>query len=134
MTNYLTGAAELSDLIRDHTDQPNLSILASGHLAPNPADLLASEKMHELLGELSWMGNFVIVDTPPVLQFNDARLLAGQVDGVLLVARSGRTPRNQVLRAQRYLDQVNATVLGVVLNGVGLAEADGAISKYYLGN
>jgi Mrp family chromosome partitioning ATPase len=48
-----------------------------------------------------------------------------------LVARSGRTPRNQVLRARRYLDEVHAKLLGVVLNGVGLAEADGAVSTYY---
>jgi capsular exopolysaccharide synthesis family protein len=126
VTNFLTGGGDLPDLIREHTDQPNLAVLASGPLAPNPADLLASSKMHEMLGELSGMANFVIIDTPPTLLFTDARLLAAQVDGVLLVARSGITPRGLVHRARQYLDEVNATILGVVLNGVGTGEADGA--------
>jgi non-specific protein-tyrosine kinase len=99
--------------------------LPSGPDAPNPADLLGSTKMQELLCELSGRYNFVIIDTPPMLTFNDARLLAGLVDGVLLVARTGNSPRQAVRRARQFLDEVRAPVLGVVLTAVRPTEMEG---------
>jgi receptor protein-tyrosine kinase len=90
-------------------------------LPPNPAELLSSEKMSKLLGDLANLtdGGVVIVDTSPVLAVTDAAALAAKVDGCLIVVDAGRTPARSSRRAIEFLRRVNGTILGAVLNKVG---------------
>ncbi|HWP34654.1 MAG TPA: CpsD/CapB family tyrosine-protein kinase, partial [Thermodesulfobacteriota bacterium] len=92
----------------------DLWLLTAGHLPPNPAELLGSTAMREVLGRLRDTFDLVVVDTPPVVPLPDPAILAGLVDGVALVVLAGRTPRRLVDRA---LDRLHgATFLGFVLN------------------
>ena len=95
-----------------------LTLLTSGPLPPNPAEMLGSGRMVELLAELERRFDLVIVDTPPVLAVTDAAVLASRMDGVLLVVRSGQVPRQQVAQARDALAAVQARLLGVVLGAV----------------
>ncbi len=100
------------------TDVPNLRVMTTGPLPPNSAELLGSQRMHTLLTELRAQADFVLVDSPPVLALSDAPVISTQVDGVLLVVHAGRTRRETLKRAQAVLRQVNANLVGVLLNRV----------------
>jgi non-specific protein-tyrosine kinase len=98
----------------------NLWVLTSGPLPPNPAELLASQRMGELLTTLAGRADYVLFDTPPIIAVTDAAILAPRVDGVLIVVRAGKTKRDLAVKAKRLLAQVNAPVVGVVLNDASL--------------
>jgi capsular exopolysaccharide synthesis family protein len=98
------------------TEVENLFLLPAGTLPPNPAELLGSLRMQEVLAELGQAFDLVLVDTPPVLAASDGAILAAGVDGVVLVVRAGRTVRGAAQQALRQLDAVGARVLGGVLN------------------
>jgi non-specific protein-tyrosine kinase len=100
------------------TDVPGLTVLASGPLPPNPAELLGTPRMGEVLAALAARADIVLVDAPPVVPVTDAAEVAPLVDGVLLVLAAGRSRRDQTQRAREILDRVRARVLGVVLTGV----------------
>ncbi len=100
------------------TRLPNLVLLRSGALPPNPAELLASSATEAVLAELSILADVVIIDTPPVLAVTDAAVLGGHADGVLLVTAFGNTPRGAVQRAQEVLEATGSHLLGLVLNKV----------------
>lgn len=104
----------------------SLRILTSGLLPPIPSQLLASQKMDEVLGRLAGLAEIVIFDAPPVVTVNDASLLASKVDGVLLVVKAGDTKRDHVKAAQDRLEKVNARLVGAVLTN---ARVDAAL-KY----
>lgn len=93
----------------------NLKILPAGDDAPNPADLLSSKRMNEIIGVLKARANYVLFDGPPVLAATDAALLASKLDGVLLIVRSGRSRRDNVIQAREALEQVQARIVGAVL-------------------
>jgi polysaccharide biosynthesis transport protein len=93
-----------------------LYVLTSGQLAPNPAELLGSKAMSDLVSKVRTDFDKVIIDTPPLLPVTDAALCSAAVDGVVLVVRWGRTSRTQVATAVGALEQVNARLLGGVLN------------------
>jgi protein-tyrosine kinase len=94
-----------------------LDTIPAGPVPPNPADLLGSERMTELIEEFKSKYDLVIFDTPPVLPVTDGQLLAPHMDGVLLVMRWGQVLREQAKRAKGLLDHVGANVIGAVLNG-----------------
>jgi succinoglycan biosynthesis transport protein ExoP len=108
-----------------------LSVLPSGELPPNPADLLGSQRMQGLLDDLAAQADVVIIDSPPLLPVTDAAVLAQHVDGVLLVVEAGRTRRGAAQHAVESLRQVNANVLGVVLNAVPRRRGGGYSYYYY---
>lgn len=110
------------------TTVPNLRIVTSGPLPPNPADLLASERMDRLLQKVARDADLVLLDAPPVIAVTDAALLAAKVDGVLLVVSAGQTKREHAQRAKDLLGKVNARLVGAVLNNAAL---DASISSYY---
>jgi len=116
MSTILTGADKLSDVLQQFPGLPNLWVLPSGPVAPNPAELVGSDRMAELLKELSDRFEHVIIDSPPVLVVTDGTILAGLVDGVVLVAESGRTHRAGLMRTRAILENAGARILGVVLN------------------
>lgn len=97
------------------TEVPNLLVMTSGPLPPNPADLLASERMDALLAQLAEQADMVLLDAPPVNSVTDAALVATKVDGVLLVVSAGHTKREQAERAKDLLAKVSANVVGAVL-------------------
>jgi len=119
---------ELADQLK-RTEFENLQIITSGPLPPNAAELLGSQRMGRLLKQLADMADIVIFDTPPVLSVTDATVLAGRVDGVVLVIQAKRTRRDAARQAVQRLQQVGATVLGTVLNQSG--KGSGYYYSYY---
>ncbi len=97
---------------------PSLSVITSGSLPPNPAELMSSKTMQSILGVMRQTADIILIDTPPVLAVTDAAALAPSVDGVLLVAYPGKTRSSAFRQTLEQLKQVNARVLGVVLNNV----------------
>jgi len=92
------------------------AFISAGRSVPNPSDLLASERMTELIALLKQAYDMVIVDTPPILAAIDAKILAAKCDGVLLVLESGKAREKAVLKAKEELLLANANLLGAVLN------------------
>lgn len=93
----------------------HLSLLPAGETPPNPADLLSSRRMDEVIGVLKARAAYVLFDAPPVLAASDAVVLGTKVDGVLLVVRAGLTRRDRIAQARDALEQVHARVVGAVL-------------------
>ena len=111
------------------TAVPNLWLLASGPLPPNPADLLASRRMDEILARLGDRADVVVLDAPPVVVVTDAVVVSSKVDGVLLVVGAGTVRRDVARKAKAQLVAVNARVLGLVVNNVPSDAA--AFASYY---
>ena len=123
------GVSELDgDRLACRTAIPGLDLLPSGPRSPNVACLLSSLRASELFGRLRGCYDVVLVDTPPVLQVSDARLLGRLADGVVLVVRAGKTLREAVRSAQERFNQDGTPVLGTVLNNW---EPRAANSRYY---
>lgn len=95
-----------------------LAVVTTGKLPPNPAELLTSQKMGQFLDLLNQEYDLILIDTPPVLTVTDAAALAQSVDGVILVAKPGKTRMRDFQQALEQLQAVGARVLGVVLNEV----------------
>jgi capsular exopolysaccharide synthesis family protein len=134
LTNCLSGESnELESLIQTYDKQPNLKMLPSGPIPPNPAELLGSEEMRRLLATLSEKFAHIIVDSPPVISFTDASILSTFVDGVILVVHGGRSSRAVVRRAKQQLLDVGAHIFGVVLNNVKIEPHDYHYAGYYSG-
>lgn len=97
------------------TGVAGLSILPTGPLPPSPADVLGSKRMEALIERLKGEADVVLFDAPPITAASDAAVLATRLDGVLLVARSGKTRRDRAREAVQLLQKVNAHIVGVVL-------------------
>lgn len=104
--------------IANPTGVPNLKLLTSGGLPPNPSELIGSSKMMEIVSALHEVNDVVIIDTPPVMAVTDSSILAPKVDGVLLVIRPGETKMAAAKQTVEQLRRVNANILGAVLNDV----------------
>jgi capsular exopolysaccharide synthesis family protein len=128
LSTYLSREVELERAIQPH-EIPTLSIMPAGPIPPNPSELLSSPKLRGLLAEAQDQFDHIIIDSPPVIQVSDALIISPLVDGVVLVVKSGQTPREVVLRAKQALFDVNAKIFGVVLNGINL-RADGYYYNY----
>ena len=120
LTNFLSGELPLDEVIQPFEKLPNLKLLPSGPIPPNPAELLGSEQMRRLLTLLGEKFAHIIVDSPPAVSFTDASILSTFVDGVILVIHSGRSSRAVVRRAKQQLLDVGAHIFGIVLNNVKL--------------
>ncbi|HYR75242.1 MAG TPA: polysaccharide biosynthesis tyrosine autokinase [Pyrinomonadaceae bacterium] len=134
LTNCLSGESnDLDSLIQTYDKQPNLKLMPSGPIPPNPAELLGSEEMRKLLVTLSGKFTHIIVDSPPAISFTDASILSTFVDGVILVVHGGRSSRAVVRRAKQQLLDVGAHIFGVVLNNVKIESHDYYYAGYYSG-
>ena len=134
LTNYLSGESPIEELIQDYEKTPNLKMLTSGPIPPNPAELLGSDEMRKLLVLLSEKFAHIIVDSPPAISFTDASIISTFVDGVILVVHGGRSSRAVVRRARQQLLDVGAHIFGVVLNNVKAESHDYYYaSGYYSG-
>jgi capsular exopolysaccharide synthesis family protein len=134
LTTWLSGERDLDNLLQKSPKTPNLKILTSGPVPPNPAELIGSEEMRRLLGQLSERFAHIIIDSPPAISFTDASILSTMVDGVMLVVHGGRSSRAVVRRAKQQLLDVGAHIFGVVLNNVKLETQDYYYSGYYSSN
>lgn len=122
LTDVFHGRATLAQAMHNPGIK-NLRLLASGPIPANPAELLGSEKMKEVLEELRAAADFILLDGPPVLALADAITLAPLADGVLFIADAENTSRSAVAHARSQLDQVNARIIGTVLNNFNPARA-----------
>jgi succinoglycan biosynthesis transport protein ExoP len=116
-TSVLLGEVSLDAAMARVTGETNLAVLPAGPLPPNPSELLASPRAAEVLTALQAHFDVVLVDSPPVLPATDATVISGRVDVSLLVASAGETGRKEMTRAIELLRQVDAPLIGVVLNG-----------------
>ncbi|HUA13867.1 MAG TPA: polysaccharide biosynthesis tyrosine autokinase [Verrucomicrobiae bacterium] len=124
LSNVLTGSTTLEQAISHTPVLPNLSVLPAGTPPPNPAELLASSQMKDVLAKLSEQYDHIVVDTPPSLSVTDAVVLSQRADAVVLVIRSGQTTKQALRRSRDILARVNAKVVGVLLNAVDLSSPD----------
>ncbi|HKV63398.1 MAG TPA: polysaccharide biosynthesis tyrosine autokinase [Candidatus Acidoferrum sp.] len=132
LSSYLAGASSLDLVCVPHPAIPNLSVIPTGPLPPNPADLLSSHKLADAIAQLRTKFKFIVIDSPPVMAASDAVILSVQTDGVLLVVRSGETPKEAFTRTRDLLNSVKCRVLGVVLNAVDSSAPDYYYSyRYY---
>ncbi len=124
LSNVLTGSAQLHQATVRSTLVPTLFVLPAGTPPPNPAELLASSNMRDILNELREQYDHIVIDTPPALSVTDAVILSTSADSVVLVIRSGQTTRQALRRARDLLVRVNARIAGVLLNAADLKSAD----------
>lgn len=124
LTELLIGEEALEKI--KHKINPYLDAIASGHIPPNPAELLASEEMEKVIEKLREEYDYVIIDTNPIGLVADAQILSSKVDGVILVARYEKTKKENLLSCKKMIDQVGGNTIGVVLNGI-----DEKRGKYY---
>jgi capsular exopolysaccharide synthesis family protein len=129
ITNYLSGRTAIENLIVKLPIQ-NLSVLPCGPVPPNPAELISSERMRDLLRLLGERYDHIIIDSPPLISVTDPVILSAMVDGSILVVHSGRSTRDLVRRARQELNSVGAKVFGVVLNNVDIKK-EGYDDYYY---
>lgn len=121
---------ERLDLYSQETQVPRLKLLSCGAVPPNPSELLGSKHMQRFLDVVSEEFDFVLLDSPPVLSVTDATLLSARADGMIMVARAGKSRRQYVKAAAEKLKDVNANLLGYVLNALAPKSA-GRQSYYY---
>jgi len=112
------------------THVPNLSLVPSGVLPPNPAELVGSRRMRELLEAARSTYDLVVCDSPPVIAVSDGVALAAQCDGVILVVRVGTVSHDVLRRVAEQIEAVKGKILGVLLNSVDLTR-DGYYYSYY---
>jgi len=132
LSSYLAGVSSLDLITVPHPAITNLEAIPTGPIPPNPADLLSSRRLTELIAELRTRDEFVVIDSPPIMAATDAVILSVLVDGVLLVVRSGETPKEAFTRTRDLLVSVKCHMLGVVLNAVDSSSPDYYYSyRYY---
>jgi capsular exopolysaccharide synthesis family protein len=137
LTNYLSGEKETDNLLKTYAGLPKLKVITSGPIPPNPAELLSSNEMKNLLQFLKGNYKHIIIDSPPAISFTDAAIIATLVDGVILVAMAGKSSLNLIRRFKQRLATLGARIYGVVLNGVKLNSVEynyygyGYTSDYY---
>ncbi|MEP6849115.1 MAG: polysaccharide biosynthesis tyrosine autokinase [Acidobacteriota bacterium] len=129
LTNYLSGDRETENLLKTYPDLPRLKVITSGPIPPNPAELLSSNEMKNLLQFLRGRFKHVIIDSPPAISFTDAAILSTLVDGVVLVAMAGKSSMHLMRRFKQRLGTIGARIYGVVLNGI----KSGSVEYEYYG-
>jgi len=118
LTSVIIGDATMSDALQPVDGAPGLVVLPAGPLPPNPAELLSSNKMREVIDTLRERYDIVLIDSPPLLPVTDPVVLAQQADATLVVVASSQTKKGQLQHAVDQLVSVNARRVGFVLNGI----------------
>lgn len=129
LTNLLARTDTAIDEVVRTSPFPNLSVMTSGPIPPNPSELLGSNRMEALLAKLSEQFDLVLVDTPPVLAVTDPVVVAPKTDGVVVVVDSAKTSLDALRRTREALGRANANILGIVLNK--LTTKSGSYYYYY---
>lgn len=125
-TDYIIDKnTKIEDIVKK-TEIPNLWIVTSGFVPPNPSEIVASERMDLMLNELKKRFDYILIDSPPVVAVTDALIISKKTDIMALVVRAGKTDRQIVRRSKEILETVSAKVFGVIVNGID-------VQKYYSG-
>jgi capsular exopolysaccharide synthesis family protein len=130
LTNVLVGTTPIQEAIR-RTQVKNLYLLTSGTIPKNPSEFLASKIMQKLILKISARFDIVLLDSPPVIAVTDSAVLASHLDGIILVIRSEKTDRDGLLRSVTLMKNVNAKILGILVNGLDIHHRYGSYYKYY---
>lgn len=120
LSNCVSTGSDVMEIVQP-TKIPNLYVLTSGPVAPNPSELLGSQNMVDIFEELKQHFDYVLVDTSPVMPVTDAAVVSGKVDGTILVIASGEVSPSVAVEVKKRLEQAGAHMLGVVLNKVDVA-------------
>ena len=129
LTDVLIGKETVGRVIVRYDD--GLDILTSGKIPPNPAEMLGSQNMMDLLEELKNKYDIIVLDTAPLQAVTDAQILSTKVDGTILVIRAGKTKKDSVCQAKELLSKVGANILGIVFNAT---EAEKGKYYHYYGS
>ena len=127
LSNVLAGITSAQESIRRDI-YPNLDILFSGDIPPNPSELLGNDRMRQLIEEMSLLYDYILVDTPPVNAVSDTCIVANMLDGVLYLVRQNKAEKEAVRAGVNQLELVGAKLLGFVLNGVDMESR----KRYYI--
>ena len=130
LSNCVSTGSNVMEIVQP-TKIPNLYVLTSGPVAPNPSELLGSQNMVDIFEELKQHFDYVLVDTPPVMPVTDAAVVSGKVDGTILIIASGEVSPSIAVEAKKRLEQAGAHMLGVVLNKVDVASTGHYGYGYY---
>lgn len=130
LSTVISGTHKFEDVAVPFADLPNLTILPAGPIPPQPAELLGSSVMKQYIARWREEFDHVVIDSPPCLSVTDAVVLSPEADRIILVARSGKTTKIVLRRACDLLTQVNARVMGIVLNALNTHSTEG---YYYYG-
>lgn len=117
LSNCFADDLALADIIQ-HDVYPNLDLVTSGPVPPNPSELLSSTKMEKLLAGVQASYDYILIDTPPVLVVTDAAVIGSKADGTVLVVGSGDVSPDDAQAAKSLLEKAHTNILGVVLNKV----------------
>ncbi|WP_377887493.1 CpsD/CapB family tyrosine-protein kinase [Alkalihalobacillus sp. R86527] len=128
ITNVLTRQAELKEVTYE-TEVPNLEVLTSGPIPPNPSELLGSKAMDKLIEEALTIYDLILFDCPPILAVADSQIIANKVQGTVLVVSSETTEKEAAVKAKERLESASSKLLGVVLNRKKMKE--GSYYYYY---
>ena len=124
ISDLLVGNKKMESVAHKYND--NLTIVPSGKIPPNPAEMLGSKAMTAFLEEMKKHFDYIVLDTPPLQAVADAQILSTKVDGSLIVVRAGVTKKDAVHNAVSIINKVNGNIIGTVLNA-----ADNSKDKYY---
>lgn len=128
VTNYITDTSADWSSLAHRVALPDLTLIASGPIPPNPAEMVASERFKSLVKELEAQFDYVLIDTPPILQASDGLVLGSFTDGILLITQYGQTRIDALKSSSTLINQSGARLLGIVLN-----QSKGAGANYYGG-
>lgn len=129
LSNYLSGNT-VSNLVKSIPNEL-ISLITSGPIPPNPAELLQSDRMQTLMKEMLKKFDYVLLDSPPLLRVTDSLSISTIVDGVLLVTKSGQTTYDSLENGLKKLHDIHALVLGIVLNGLVKSKKQSGYYGYY---
>ena len=132
LTNCLVGESPVLELLQE-TEVPNLRVLTSGPIPPNPAELLGSSRMDTALAALKEVVDYLVLDCPPVIAVTDACVLARKADGVFLVLDADQVRPEMAQKAKELLVNAQATIAGVILNRAEI-ESEHSYYYYYYGH
>jgi len=128
-SEMFTGTSTIEEVCRT-VEGTNLKVMTAGSYMPNPAELLGSKKMDTFLIELKKRFRYILFDTPPIIAVTDAAILATKLDGVVLVIRANKTSLTVSSRTLQALRNVNARVLGCILNDVDITKGNSSYGYY----
>ena len=117
LSEFLAGECSQEEVCF-HLDYDNLTFIAAGTVPENPAELLASERMRNLLLSMRSQFDHVLIDTPPIIPVTDSGILGSQTDGILMIIQAGRTQRGIIRRAEELISQTQSKIVGHVLTNI----------------
>ncbi|MBM7556933.1 CpsD/CapB family tyrosine-protein kinase [Halanaerobacter jeridensis] len=130
LSNILTGELKFEEAVQE-TGIDRLSVISTGFIPPNPAELLSSHRMEEVIEQAEEEFDFVMIDTPPVIAVTDAAILGKKLDGILLVVASHETERGMLEKSTDKLKKANVDLIGTVLNKHPVKDGAGYDTYYY---